>query len=586
MNVHNPMGSRFHYPRLAIRLGIGCFALMAMYIPTSPAQMMRLNSAAGAHGGRLRSSLRAEPKTLNPAFATDISSRALVSILHADLLHINRKTDVVEPALARSWEVSHGGQTYTLHLRRGIHFSDGRPFNADDVLFSFRVYLDINLNAPQRDLLIIDGHPIQIVKVDPYTVRFDLPRPYAAAARLFDGLAILPSHLLEPLEKSGKLKDAWTISTPPAQLAGLGPFRLKSYRPGEALTFERNPYYWKQDPAGNTLPYLDEVDLALLPNQDAESIRFSAGQTDLMARLNADSYASLERQSSAQQTQFLDAGAGLEFDFLLFNLNADVGTKLPEAARTQKWFSQVAFRQALSLAINRDVLVNLVFQNHAVPLASPITPASREWADPTFKPEKQDLARSRDLLSSAGFRLRDGLLYDRDGNPVSFTILAPSSNRQRNEMASMLRQQFAALGIDAQVVSLEFRSLLQRVTQTHDYDTAVMGLSAGDTYPNGNLSLWLSDGSLHLWNLAQPHPSTSWEGEIDDLVRRQLYQTNPAERRKTWFRVQQIYRQQLPFLSLTSPDLLGAARKELTGVALSPLDPSMFDSIAVYYWKK
>ncbi len=584
--MYEPSGRPRPLSTQAARLILIFLAIAFVSTQTLSGQALRVAGASGLPGGKLNCSLRAEPKTLNPVFAMDVSSRAVTSVMNADLLHINRKTDVVEAGLARSWEVSRGGQTYTLHLRRGVRFSDGAPFTADDVLFSFRVYLNPDLNAPQRDLLIIDGKPLQVTKVDSLTVRFDLPRPYAAAARLFDGLAMLPSHLLEPLEKSGKLKDAWSIATPPAQLAGLGPFRLKSYRPGQAVILERNAYFWKQDPAGHALPYLDEVDFAFLANQDAESVRFAAGQLDLLARLSADSYAVLEKQAPQQHFQMMDGGPGLEFDFLLFNLNSDVAGRLPEAAAAQKWFSQSVFRRALSLAVNRDVLVNLVFQNHAAPLATPVTPASQTWLNPLAHPDKQDLPQARALLTSAGFQSRDGALFDSAGNRVKFTILAPSSNRQRSEIASLLRRDFAELGIDAQVVSLEFRSLLQRVTQNHDYDTAVMGLSAGDTEPNGNLSLWLSDGSLHLWNLGQKHPATQWESEIDDAMHRQMYMTNMAERRKTYFRVQQIYREQMPFLSLASPHMLGAAQAGLLGVLSSALDPAMLDNVAVFSWKR
>lgn len=549
-------------------------------------QMLRLTNVSGVMGGRLNASLRAEPKTLNPVFAMDISSRAVTSIMNADLLHINRATDVVEPALAISWNVSRGGQAYTLHLRRGVVFSDGYPFTADDVLFSFRVYLDPELNAPQRDLLIIDDHPIQVIKIDQYTVRFELPRPYAAAARLFDGLAMLPSHLLQPLDAAKKLKTAWTLGTSTAEIAGLGPFSLKSYRPGEALIFERNPHFWKQDAGGHTLPYLDEVDFTILPNQDAESIRFAAGQIDLLGRLNADSFAPLERLSNAQHIQMMDGGPGLDFDFLLFNLNTDVAARFPEAARSQKWFKEKEFRQALSLAIDRDVLVKLAFENHATPLASPVTSASGKWANPRLLPQKQDLARSRALLYAAGFRGRDGALFDSDGNRVQFTILASASNRQMGEIAALLRQDFSALGIDAQVVSLEFHSFLQRVTQSHDYDTAVMALSAGDSDPNGILSLWLTDGNLHLWDLGGKHPVSPWEAEINDLAHRQLYLTDIGERRKAYYRVQELYAQELPFLSLASPNMLSAVRGGLMGVTLGALDPGMLDNVATYYWKK
>ena len=565
-----------------------CLALFAAFAAGNPAQgqALRLASVSGSAGGRLNASLRAEPKTLNPIYAMDISSRAVTSITHADLLHINRKTDEVEPSLAKSWQVSHGGQTYTLHLRQGVRFSDGYPFTADDVLFSFQVYLDPELNAPQRDLLIIDGSPMRVVKMDAYTVRCDLPKPYAAATRLFDGLAMLPRHLLEPLVRTKALKDAWTIGTSPSQLAGLGPFRLKTYRPGQTLIFERNPYYWKQDSAGRSLPYLDEVDFAVLPNQDAESIRFAAGQLDFLAGLSADSYASLEKLSSAQSIQMIDGGPGLAFDLLLFNLNTDVAAQPQAAARAQKWFAQEAFRQAISLAINREQLVRLVFENHAVPLVSPVTPASRSWADPKLQPEKQDLPRSRAVLTAGGFRWQDGSLFDSEGNRVQFTIIASASNRQQGEIATLLQHNFSALGIDSRIVSLEFRSYLQRITQSHDFDVAVMALSAGDSDPNGNMGLWLTDGALHLWNLGEKQPASAWESEIDSLMRRQLYVTDRKERQSLYYRVQEIYAQKLPFLSLAAPNMLGAVRGGLLGVTPSALDPGMLDNIASFYWKK
>ncbi len=565
-----------------------CLALFAAFAAGNPAQgqALRLASVSGSAGGRLNASLRAEPKTLNPIYAMDISSRAVTSITHADLLHINRKTDEVEPSLAKSWQVSHGGQTYTLHLRQGVRFSDGSPFTADDVLFSFQVYLDPELNAPQRDLLIIDGSPMRVVKMDAYTVRCDLPKPYAAATRLFDGLAMLPRHLLEPLVRTKALKDAWTIGTSPSQLAGLGPFRLKTYRPGQTLIFERNPYYWKQDSAGRSLPYLDEVDFAVLPNQDAESIRFAAGQLDFLAGLSADSYASLEKLSSAQSIQMIDGGPGLAFDLLLFNLNTDVAAQPQAAARAQKWFAQEAFRQAISLAINREQLVRLVFENHAVPLVSPVTPASRSWADPKLQPEKQDLPRSRAVLTAGGFRWQDGSLFDSEGNRVQFTIIASASNRQQGEIATLLQHNFSALGIDSRIVSLEFRSYLQRITQSHDFDVAVMALSAGDSDPNGNMGLWLTDGALHLWNLGEKQPASAWESEIDSLMRRQLYVTDRKERQSLYYRVQEIYAQKLPFLSLAAPNMLGAVRGGLLGVTPSALDPGMLDNIASFYWKK
>ena len=168
----------------------------------------------GQYGGRLVVSLRAEPKTLNPLLAIDAPSRTVIAALQADLVHINRATQLTEPALAKSWSVSSDGLRYTLKLRSGLRFSDGHSLDADDVLFSFRVYLDENVHASQRDLLIVGGKPIAIRKIDTSTLVFELAKPYGAGERLFDGLAILPRHLLEKSYDEGKLGQIWTLSTP------------------------------------------------------------------------------------------------------------------------------------------------------------------------------------------------------------------------------------------------------------------------------------------------------------------------------------------------------------------------------------
>jgi peptide/nickel transport system substrate-binding protein len=157
--------------------------------PEPAEEVARIPNLHGREGGSLIIYQRAEPKTLNPLFGFDLSSREIIGLLQADLVHINRKTLQAEPALASSWKVSADGRVYTLRLRRGLHFSDGEPFTADDVIFSFDLYLDKKLNAPQRDLLLVGGKPLRVEALDPWTVRVELSRPYAAAERLFDSLA-------------------------------------------------------------------------------------------------------------------------------------------------------------------------------------------------------------------------------------------------------------------------------------------------------------------------------------------------------------------------------------------------------------
>ncbi len=276
---------------LIVAISCACSAAHGLALQAA-AERMIADGAAGHAGGRLVIALRSEPKTLNPALALDEPSRDVIRCLTADLIHINRGTLKTEPSLAKSWSVSRDGRQYTLQLRRGVRFSDGEPFNADDVIFSFQVYLDEKVDSSQRDLLVVGGKPINVVKVDEFTVRFELAQPYAAAERLFDSIAILPRHLLQSGYRAGGFSQAWSLSMSPSQFAGLGPFRLKEYVAGQRVVLERNPCYWKADRAGNQLPYLSEVVFLFVPSEDAQVIRFQDSDTDVLIRFSADNFTS------------------------------------------------------------------------------------------------------------------------------------------------------------------------------------------------------------------------------------------------------------------------------------------------------
>src|SRR6266481_8269411 len=150
---------------------------LAHTLYAAPEDLLVVPGLSGNSGGRLIFAQRTEPKTLNPLFASDTTSREVTHRLMADLIHINGFTQQTEPALAKSWTVSSDGLRYTLELRRGVRFSDGHPFDADDVVFTFQVVLDEKVHSPARDLLILDGKPITVRKLDTYKVAVELPQP-------------------------------------------------------------------------------------------------------------------------------------------------------------------------------------------------------------------------------------------------------------------------------------------------------------------------------------------------------------------------------------------------------------------------
>jgi peptide/nickel transport system substrate-binding protein len=527
------------------------------------------------YGGHLVVALRSEPRTLNPVRASDISSREIIGQITADLIHINRDTQVSEPCLAKAWTVSANGLQYKLDLRRGVRFSDGTPFDADDVIFSFSVYLDTHVAAPQRDSLLVGGTPINVQKIGPYTVGITLARRYASAERLFDSIPILPRHLLESAYREGRLSHAWALGVSPSQIAGLGPFRFKEYVPGQRLVLERNPYYWRNDRDGNRMPYLSELTFLFVGDEASEVLRFEAGDVDVIDRISADDFIALQQQQTRYHSRFFDLGPGLDYNFLLFNLNSTLPRKAAEVKYKQQWFNDVRFRQAISSAIDRGAMNRVVYHGRGAPIWTHVTPGNRLWFDSSAAHPVYSLTRSKELLKAAGFAWtkNDGTLVDRNGTRVDFSIIVSTSGNERVVMAAMIQQDLSLLGIRLEVVPLEFHSLLTSVLETHDYDAAIMGLSGGDGDPNSQMNVWLSSGDDHLWDPDEIHPVTNWEAEIDDLMQTQESTSSTDERKHLYNRIQEIEIAEVPVVFLVSPNLLVGTRDSLHNIR-----PALIDS--------
>ncbi|MGH3181791.1 MAG: ABC transporter substrate-binding protein, partial [Streptosporangiaceae bacterium] len=352
---------------------------------------------SGRFGGEITVPIASDPQTLNPVLATDSASQLLASLTMGDLMHINARTLEVEPALATGVE-HRSPRVWVIHLRRGVQFSDGAPFSAQDVAFSFQVYTDPKIDAPERQLLTAGGKPVHCTVLDAATVELDLPATVAVGDRLLDSVWMLPRHLLEHAYQTGQLARAWGPDTDPRELAGLGAFRLAAFQPGREVVLERNPNYWRSDGSGRALPFLDRMRLRVVSDPNLRLTLFVRGQVDGLDALSSADYA---RLSSDRCCRLLDAGAGLNTEVLVLN------QALPA---TRAWFGQLRFRQAVSQALDRDNLARGVYRGLARPLASLTSPSAGPWADPT-PPTPVNDALAAAGLRQAGFQLRSQGLF-------------------------------------------------------------------------------------------------------------------------------------------------------------------------------
>jgi peptide/nickel transport system substrate-binding protein len=519
------------------------FASLILFAATACAQAQT--------GGVLHFCLHGEPKTFNPNLVDDEAAENVRYLTGGVLIRLNRQTQVLEPALASSWQVSKDGRKITFQLRKGLHFSDGTPFTSEDVAYTMKSLMDPQLHSPTGDSFRSGEGTVEVQTLTAGTISIVFPAPIAGLDRLFDQVAIMSAH------------------SPKKEMAVLGPFCVSDYKAGSYVELARNPNYWKHDAHGHALPYLDGIHLDIQRNRDIELLRFERGELQLINRLDAESYKRLSKDNSSATR---NAGTGMDSDFLWFNESP----KAPMAESKKSWFRTTEFRRAISAAINRDDISRIVFDGHAMPAYGPISPANHFWFNTAIPAPKYDPQSALKLLAQAGFRFANDELRDKSGNRVEFTLVTNSGNAIREKMADMIQQDLSEIGIKVSIVTLDFPSLLERMTRTFDYDACLLGLVNTDLDPNGQMTVWLSSGENHQWNPSQKTPATPWEAELDKLMHQQATALNDTERKKAFDQAQQIVYEQQPLIYIVNRDVLTAFSPAVQGAAPTVLTPPAF----------
>lgn len=513
-------------------------------------------STAAVWGGELRFCLQSDPKTFNPILVSESSGEAVRYLTGGVLLRLNRNTQRMEPELAESWKILDGGRKIQFQLRDGVRFSDGSPLSAEDVAFTIRTLMDPNVHSPTGDSLRTGSGPVQISVPTKNRVDISFPAAVAGMERVFDQVAIVSARSLQK-------------SSQPSEMAVLGPYRISDYKPGSYLLLTRNPYYWKLDPSGRRLPYIDSLRLFIQQNRDLEMLRFTRGEIDLINTVSPDLFDQLKARSASSA---LDNGASLESEFIWFNQVATA----PISDHTKEWFRSSVFRRAVSEAINRSDICRVVFKMRAVPAVGPVSPADRFWFNTKLKPHAFEPKAALERLKQSGFRLQNGVLQDRNGKRVEFSIVTNSGNKMRARIAAMVQQDLIKLGITLNIVTLDFPSLIERISRTFNYEACLLGLVNVDLDPSGQMNVLLSSAGDHHWNPSQKKPETTWEAEIDRLMLAQAAEMSPRKRKASFDRVQEIMWEEAPDIFLVNKNSLSAVSDRVKNLAPAILHPQTY----------
>lgn len=501
--------------------------------------------------GELRFTLRADPKTFNPLLVSDEPSEQIRYLTGGALVRLNRFTQELEPELATKWKVSEGGRRIDFDLRSDVLFSDGTPFSCDDVAFTIGQLMDPALHSPAGDAFRSAPGPVQTGCIGHDSVMARFPGPVAALAWQFDQVAIMSS-------KSAH-----------KETAVLGPFELAENKPGSYILLRRNRNYWKRDKDGQRLPYLDSIRLYIQQNRETELLRFRRGEIDLVNKLDPELF---DRLVTELPHEAVDAGPSLDWELVFFNQVP--GSPLPEYKKA--WFRSTDFRHAISEAINREDLCRIVYRGHAKPAAGPVSPANRFWFNSALQLHRYSPDSAMRRLAQDGFRRNGNILSDRDGHAVEFSMITNSGNKQHERALALIQQDLAKIGVHLNVVTLDFPSLLERISRSFDYESCLMAFSNIDIDPNEQMNIWMSSAANHQWNPNQKSPATPWEAEVDKLMQTQNSAQDQHQRKAAFDRVQQILSDQVPFIYLVYPNSMFAVSPRIKNANPASLRPQLY----------
>ncbi len=411
------------------------------------------------------------------------------------LVRYNKDGSQINPNVFESWEVSSDGTTYTFHLREGMRWSDGEPYTANDILFYYEdVLLNEDLTPNFPSWLKLSGEPVVIEKLDDYTLQFKFAAPYALFINVLgslrgDHFARYCAHYLKQFhvkyvekdEMDAMIKDAgvehWyqVFGTKPdprrnPDTPSYLPWNLSTPSHSDPLVADRNPFYWKVDPEGNQLPYIDSIHWSLVDGKDQLNLRAIQGEVDMQLRhITFDNVPLFMENREKGNYRVMLWQRGQVTDTVLHLNHTNKDPVLREIVQDKR------FRYALSLGINRADIIEAVYLGQAEPnQVSPTKTSPVYWEPQAKNLIEHDPDRANAYLDEIGLTERDddGYRLRPDGERLSIVFEYAAVFGAWGDIAELLTGDWEELGIE--LISTEIdRSLLGQRLSANEIDLAV-----------------------------------------------------------------------------------------------------------------
>jgi peptide/nickel transport system substrate-binding protein len=498
------------------------------------------------------------------------------------LVELHPVTNAIRPGLAESWETSPDGKEVTFHLR-DVKWSDGVPFTADDVIFTFENFIMNKVakgNSVDRFTILDtrDGQKKEVkwVKVNDKTVKAVLPSPFGPFYMNLSHAYIYPRHKLESkIDKTrpDSVNELWLTNVSPKEIVANGPYRIASYVMDQKVVLERNPHYWRVDRFGSQLPYFDKLEYLIVKDPEVRLAKFIAGEIDYMAVSAAD-FPTLKQKElaggpftifKAQPTQPTPSPVHIAFNY-------DVANE-----QLKELFRNTEFRRAMEFLLDRERIIDEVYNGLAIPGAGLVLPANKAFYNPKIEKimRPYDPAKAKAMLDKLGLKDKngDGIREFASGKNVEFTLTVQSTPQDYQDVALVFKEDLEKAGIKVNLQILD-STLVGNMFGAGNFE---VGIRAFGNQPDLELrkAIWQPGTQLYYWHYsaldrdklaAIPANMLDWEKRVYELFDLGSITTDPAKRKAIYDEVQEIYHDIVPVIFVCKGMNLSGANKSLGNV--------------------
>lgn len=507
-------------------------------------------SKAPQDGGTFTRALPADAVTLNPVVANDMVSYLVYKWVFDPLIDMDQDMKPVG-VLAEKWENTPDNKVTTFHLRKGIRWHDGKPFTADDVLFTYEACVDSTVDAINKR----SGFEkvAKVEKLGDLTVRVTWKEPFSPGLLAWN-IHIMPRHVYAyPKGHGGEFNK----NPKNAQPLGTGPFRFGEWKRGERIVLKANPDYF----AGR--PHLDQVTFKVIPQSQTQLAAYQTGMLD-MTGLSAEQWKTLKNDQAFLKGASVFEYYSRQFVYLGWNMDG-----------SNPFFGDRRVRQAMTCATNRQGVVDKILDGHGRTCTGFFYPGSWE-SNPGVKPYPYDPAKAAKLLDEAGWKDANGDgIREKGGTPFSFECLVPAEVEQFQRFLEIFQQDLRRVGVQMSIRKVEWSVFLDR-THRHQFQAYLSGWSLGDD-PDPYGYMHSSQARLLASGTGEGQNDVSYTNpEVDKLIETQQKTFNREERQKALWRIHELVAEDQPHTTCFMGSQMAAVRSKFQNVRVSRAGYGLF----------